>query len=54
MQCKKSFPVDHLFEVLYCAEGFISSAVKNVATNGFPLLPPEGIREATATLYVPH
>ena len=21
MQCKESFPVDHLFEVLYCAEG---------------------------------
>jgi hypothetical protein len=21
MQCKKSFPLDHLFEVLYCAEG---------------------------------
>jgi hypothetical protein len=21
MQCKESFPLDHLFEVLYCAEG---------------------------------
>jgi hypothetical protein len=21
MQCKESFPVDHLFEVLYCTEG---------------------------------
>jgi hypothetical protein len=21
MQCKESFPVDHLFEVVYCAEG---------------------------------
>lgn len=21
MQCKKSFPLNHLFEVLYCAEG---------------------------------
>jgi hypothetical protein len=21
MQCKESFPVNHLFEVLYCAEG---------------------------------
>ena len=21
MQCKKSFPVNHLFEVVYCAEG---------------------------------
>ena len=33
MQCKKTFPLDHLFEVLSCAEGIYFFCSKECSDN---------------------
>jgi hypothetical protein len=38
MQCKKSFPVNHLFEILYCTEGIYFFCSKECSDQWAPVV----------------